>query len=304
MAMFDWIRRRVFLALFLVLLDSRIRRMHIESLYIALEFDMSCFIYQLPLKLFSNVSLKACMASGRLGFIMLLAVLMLSNSLLLKAATSQVAISKQYPKQDLSLIKVKVVEFLQTQTLGYPGKVAVQAGAIDPNLKLAICHDIQVFLPSGSRAWGKTSVGVRCNAPSAWTIYAQATVNVVAQYLVAAAPLAQGRVVTHEDLLFQTGDLTQLPPGIFTDVTQALGRIVNISMNAGAVLRQEMLKVSPVVQQGQTVMITSAGKGFRVSAEGKAMTKANEGQVVQVKVANGQVVSGIARQSGQVEVVF
>lgn len=51
-------------------------------------------------------------------------------------------------------------------------------------------------------------------------------------------------------------------------------------------------------------MLTSGGKGFRVSAEGKALTKANEGQVVQVKVANGQVVSGIARSGGQVEVVF
>ena len=101
-----------------------------------------------------------------------------------------------------------------------------------------------------------------------------------------------------------SGDLTQLPPGIFTDVAQAQGRIVNISMGAGTVLRQEMLKASPVVQQGQTVMLTSSGKGFRVSAEGKAMTKANEGQVVQVKVTSGQVISGIARAGGQVEVVF
>jgi len=265
---------------------------------------MSCFMYHLPLKLLVNIRLKACMESGRLSFMVLMATLMLGSSYASNAATNQASLNKQYPKQDLSLVKVKVAEFLQTQTVGYPGKVAVQAGAIDPNLKLVQCQDLQVFLPSGSRAWGKTSVGVRCNTPSAWTIYVQATVSVVAQYLVAAAPLAQGRVVTHEDLLFQTGDLTQLPAGIFTDMAQALGRIVNISMNAGTVLRQEMLKVSPVVQQGQTVMITSAGKGFRVSAEGKAMTKANEGQVVQVKVANGQVVSGIARQGGQVEVVF
>jgi flagella basal body P-ring formation protein FlgA len=278
--------------------------MQFEYLYTALEFDMPDFTYYLPLELFANVSLKKYVKTSRLCFVLLIAVLMFITSYKLNAAANQVGLNKQYPKQDLSVVKIKVVEFLQTQTVGYPGKVAVQAGAIDPNLKLIQCQDLQIFLPSGSRAWGKTSVGVRCNTPSAWTIYVQATVNVVAQYLVAATPLAQGRVVTHEDVLFQTGDLTQLPAGIFTDLTQALGRIVNISMNAGTVLRQEMLKVSPVVLQGQTVMITSVGKGFRVSAEGKAMTKANEGQVVQVKVANGQVVSGIARQGGQVEVVF
>lgn len=179
-----------------------------------------------------------------------MAILLLSAGVSAQAATNQAALNKQYPKQDLALVKTKVEEFLQMQTVGYPGKVTVQAGAIDPNLKLAQCQDMQVFLPSGSRAWGKTSVGIRCSTPSAWTIYAQATVNVVAQYLVAATPLAQGRVITPEDLLFQTGDLTQLPAGIFTDIAQALGRIVNISMNAGTVLRQEMLKVSPVVQQG------------------------------------------------------
>lgn len=265
---------------------------------------MGCFTYHSPLKLFANMRLAACLSYGRLGLMVLATTLIYGISPALSAATNQAGLTKQSPKQDLSLLKTKVVEFLQMQTVGFPGKVTVQAGAIDPNLKLPQCQDVEVFLPAGSRAWGKTSVGVRCTTPSAWTIYSQATVNVVAQYLVAAMPLAQGRVVTRDDVLFQTGDLTQLPPGIFTDATQAVGRIVNISMNAGAVLRQEMLKVSPVVQQGQTVIITSYGKGFRVSAEGKAMTKANEGQVVQVKVASGQVVSGIARQGGQVEVAF
>jgi flagella basal body P-ring formation protein FlgA len=207
-------------------------------------------------------------------------------------------------KQNLSAIKSKITEFLETQTIGYPGKVSVHAGAIDQNLKLAQCPDLQVFMPTGSRAWGKTSVGVRCNAPSVWTIYVQATVNVMAQYLVAAAPLAQGQNVTDQDVMFENGDLTQLPAGVFTDQTQAIGRTVNISMNAGTVLRQEMLKVVLAVQQGQTVMVTSKGNGFSVSVEGQAMGKANEGQVVQVKVASGQVVTGIARNGGQVEVGF
>lgn len=207
-------------------------------------------------------------------------------------------------KQNLTSIKTKITEFLETQTIGYPGKVSVHAGAIDPNLKLAQCPDIQVFMPTGSRAWGKTSVGVRCNAPNVWTIYVQATVNVMARYLVAASPLAQGQLVTEQDVMFEKGDLTQLPAGVFTDQAQAVGRTVNISMNAGTVLRQEMLKIAPAVQQGQTVMVVSKGNGFSVSAEGQAMGKANEGQVVQVKVASGQVVTGIARNGGQVEVGF
>ena len=61
---------------------------------------------------------------------------------------------------------------------------------------------------------------------------------------------------------------------------------------------------APVVQQGQSVMLTSIGNGFSVTAEGKALNNANEGQVVQVKSESGTVVSGIARSGGKVEVRF
>lgn len=227
-----------------------------------------------------------------------------SASSFAESATPVTAVAPPMTKQNLASVKTKITEFLETQTIGYPGKVIVHAGAIDPNLKLAQCPDMQVFMPTGSRAWGKTSVGVRCNAPNVWTIYVQATVNVIAQYLVAASPLAQGQTVTEQDMMFESGDLTQLPAGVFTEQSQAIGRTVNISMNAGAVLRQELLKVAPVVQLGQTVMVTSKGNGFSVSAEGLSMAKANEGQVVQVKVASGQIVTGIARNGGQVEVGF
>lgn len=234
----------------------------------------------------------------------LISSLISSASSFAEPATPVTAVTPPMTKQNLASIKTKITEFLETQTIGYPGKVSVRAGAIDPNLKLAQCPDMQVFMPTGSRAWGKTSVGVRCNAPNVWTIYVQAAVNVMAQYLVAASPLAQGQNVTEQDMMFENGDLTQLPAGVFTEQSQAIGRTVNISMTAGTVLRQELLKIAPVVQQGQTVMVTSKGKGFSVSSEGLSMGKANEGQVVQVKVASGQIVTGIARNGGQVEVGF
>lgn len=205
--------------------------------------------------------------------------------------------------QSLDLVKKKVEEFLSVQTTGYPGKVSFTVGGIDNNLKLSKCNTLEAFMPQGSRAWGKTNVGVRCSSPS-WTIYVQANVSVVSQYLVAAAPLAQGRVVTSDDILFENGDLAQLPAGIFTTPEQAIGRTVNISMGAGTVLRQEMLKAAPVIQQGQTVMLLANGKGFSISAEGKALTNANEGQLARAQVAGGQVVTGIARNGGRIDVGF
>ncbi len=206
--------------------------------------------------------------------------------------------------QNLAQLRTQVEEFLLTQTVGYPGKVSAAAVAVDNRLKLASCEKLQMFLPNGSRAWGKTSVGVKCTAPQTWTIYVQANVEVMAEYLIAAVPLAQGQIISEQDLAKAQGDLARLPPGVFTDAAQAVGRSVYVPLSAGTVLRQEMLRIMPVVQQGQKVVLNSIGKGFMVTAEGTALANATEGQRVRVKVGNGQVVSGLARQGGLIDVIY
>lgn len=209
-----------------------------------------------------------------------------------------------FVKQDLSILKQHINRFLIGQTAGYAGDVQVKAGAIDPHLKLAACVHPEVFLPPGSRAWGKTSVGIQCDAPSRWKIYVQAHVSIKGQYLTTSHPLPRGHTITKQDLSFAEGDLTRLPAGVFTDASQIIGQTVRSPMMAGSVLRQNMLKQALAVQQGQTVLLTTTGIGFTINAEGKALKNANLGQVVSVKVRSGQVVSGIAREGGKVEVGY
>lgn len=210
------------------------------------------------------------------------------------------AVSK---KQDLPLLTQLAEEFLKQESTGYPGEVQVKVTPLDRNLKLADCPNPQVSLPTGSRAWGKTSLAISCMVPK-WTVYMPATVSVIADYYVAAMPLAQGHTVMLNDLLKVTGDLTKLPAGIFTDATQAIGRTVNISLLSGTVLKQEMLRMPTAIQQGQTVTLKTVGAGFQVSTEAKALNNAADGQPVQVKVLGGEVIAGIARSGGQVEVAF
>jgi flagella basal body P-ring formation protein FlgA len=52
------------------------------------------------------------------------------------------------------------------------------------------------------------------------------------------------------------------------------------------------------------VKLVSEGPGFRVSAEGRALGNAADGQLVQVRAPSGQTVSGIARSGGIVEVRY
>ncbi len=208
-----------------------------------------------------------------------------------------------FQKQDLAQLVQLAEDFLKRESTGHPGNVQINVTPMDRNLKLPHCPNPQIALPTGSRAWGKTSLAISCMAPK-WTIYVPATVSVIADYYVAALPLSQGHTVVADDLLKVQGDLTKLPAGIFTDLTQVMGRTVNISLMSGTVLKQEMLKMPMAIQQGQTVTLKTVGHGFEVSTDAKALNNAADGQAVQVKVVSGEVIAGIARSGGQVEIFY
>ncbi|MEH6438258.1 flagellar basal body P-ring formation chaperone FlgA [Massilia sp. DD77] len=228
-------------------------------------------------------------------------------ALLLLALPFACAQAQQQPtaqRQNLSALRGVVEQYLQTQSAGLPGKVTVKVGAVDQRMSLAHCPAPEAFQQPGARPWGKTTVGVRCAAPSAWTVYIQAQVSVLADYVAAAVPLAQGQAVEQSQLVLMKGDIAAMPNGILTDMAQAIGRTPTISLPAGTALRGDTLRSKPVVQQGQAVRLVSRGANFSVSAEAKAIANAGEGQVVQVRTPSGTVVSGTARMGGLVEVVL
>jgi flagella basal body P-ring formation protein FlgA len=65
-----------------------------------------------------------------------------------------------------------------------------------------------------------------------------------------------------------------------------------------------MLRQPLAVQQGQSVKVVSRGPGFLVTADGKAVTNAADGQVAQARLASGQTLSGIARPGGIIEIGY
>ncbi len=227
---------------------------------------------------------------------------LLISALLLSGASH--AQSAAPARMETAVMKQSVEAFLQQQAAGLPGTVSVKVGSIDPRMSLAACPAPQAFLMPGARAWGKTTVGVKCVTPSSWTVYIQATVSVQADYIASAVPLAQGQTIEASQLVAVKGDLTTLPAGIATDIGQVVGRSTNVSLPSGTPLRLDTLRSKPVVQPGQVVKLVSSGAGFSVSAEARAMSGAGEGQVVQVKTASGQQITGIAKSGGLVEVTF
>jgi flagella basal body P-ring formation protein FlgA len=204
--------------------------------------------------------------------------------------------------QNLRIINQKVKEFLTAQSAGSPGKPEITVAPIEENTQLTYCPSPEAFFPPNSAAWGRTTVGVRCGQPKPWTVYVQANVSIIANYVVAGAPIGQGQIINANDLQLQKGDLTTLPNGIFTEFNRVIGQTAKMSLVAGTVIKKEMLKMPIVVQKGQSVRVSSSGKGFAISTDGQALNEASEGELVKVKVNNGSVVTGIAKKDGQIEV--
>lgn len=238
----------------------------------------------------------------KLSFKFVFATLALPFALSVPFAVAQVG--EPEARQDLGALKQAAEQFLRTQASGLPGEVKITVGSIDPRMKLPACATPEAFFPQSSKAWGKTTVGIRCSVPSPWTIYVSAKVQVHGDYVVAAVPLAQGQNITEADIAKVKGDLTAMPAGIITDASQAIGRTVANSIRLGSPLRQDALRNQQAIQQGQAVRVILNGAGFSVSSEARALNNANEGQLTQVRTSNGQVISGIAKLGGIVELTY
>ncbi|MBO9331389.1 flagellar basal body P-ring formation protein FlgA [Achromobacter xylosoxidans] len=190
--------------------------------------------------------------------------------------------------------------YLLDQLAALPGQPVI---AIDPPRAqgLTPCDAMSPFLPSGMKLRPRMTVGVRCNAPAPWTTYVQATVSVPGQYYVAARPIAAGQPLSPDDLASRDGDLVALPRGAITDPQAVAGMSAAYRINAGQTIRSASLRSAQSVLRGSNVRINARGNGFVVSSEGEALENAAPGSMVQVRTANGQVVSGIVRNAGLVE---
>ncbi|MDR2637367.1 MAG: flagellar basal body P-ring formation protein FlgA [Zoogloeaceae bacterium] len=195
----------------------------------------------------------------------------------------------------------KVEDFVRDELRDQPGLRSVVAGPLDSRLRLPACDTLQPFLPNAAtRLAGQTNIGLRCLGPSRWSIFVPVIIAIDRPYLAAVTALPAGHILREGDVVVQMGDAAGLPASALRDPAEALGKTLKISLRAGQPLRQELLTMPLIVQQGQNVRLIFHGEGFTATNEGKALNRASAGQVVQVRTLSGTVVSGIAQEDGTV----
>jgi flagella basal body P-ring formation protein FlgA len=213
------------------------------------------------------------------------------------------AIAQAIEWQPLESIQATAQSFVEANTASIDGNVNVIVATPDKRTKVQRCDNMVATLPSGNHLWGRSSIKVSCGSPR-WTLYIPVTVRVTGKALVATRSIGSGQVIAEQDVEVQVLDLTPYPIGVFSRPEQAVGKTTAANIPAGNPLRAEVLRAQFVVRQGQQVVVVAKGASFKVSAEGIAMSNAVVGQIVGVKTSSGQMVRGVATDSGTVEINF
>lgn len=184
-------------------------------------------------------------------------------------------------------------------------RVEVVLGKLDPRLKLAPCDKVRAYLPDGTRLWGRTRVGLRCEQGSVrWNVYWPLTVKVWAPAVVAVVPLKPGTILSAADLRISEVDVAESISPAVLDPREIIGRSVIRGIAPGQGLRQDDVRLRRWFAAGDVVKVTVKGAGFAASAEGQALSHGDEGQCVRIRVDSGRVLCARPMAERQAEVTL
>lgn len=184
-----------------------------------------------------------------------------------------------------------------------PLRMVVQVGALDSRLSLAPCAQVEPYMPTGTRLWGKTRIGLRCvDGPSRWNVFLPVQVQAFGQTWVMRSDVPSGTALALDDAVMSEVDWAHENQSVLADPEMWVGQTATRALRTGQVLRHGMVKPSQVFQAGSMVRIIAKGPGFSVTSAGQALSAGIVGEMARVRVDNGRVVSGLVLDMRTVEV--
>jgi flagella basal body P-ring formation protein FlgA len=184
-------------------------------------------------------------------------------------------------------------------------RMEVKVGSLDSRLRLAPCGNVEPYLPSGSRLWGRTRIGLRCmDGVSRWNVSLPVTVSAFGNAWVIKGPVLTGAVITQDDVVEAEVNWAEESSPVIRERALWVGQIATRSLTTGQTLRQDMVKSAQVFQAGAHVRVVAQGPGFEVSSEAQALSAGVVGQVARVRMENGRVSSGVVLDTRTVKIAL
>jgi flagella basal body P-ring formation protein FlgA len=181
----------------------------------------------------------------------------------------------------------------------------VQAEQLDPNIVVPACVGgvIEISAQPGARIWGRTILQLRC-ARAGWMVNIPLNIRVFGDYVVTSRYLPFGQKIEPGDIRIIEGELNLLPDDVLRTPKGAYDRILSRPLQMGSPIGLNDLRESSVIKVGDPVRLVLSGKDFEVSGEGIAQTSGMLGDMVRVRLADGQVLQGKVLRPSVVRVII
>lgn len=210
--------------------------------------------------------------------------------------------------QPLDGIRAAAAEFVREQLPASSGnggrKVIVEAGYLDPRLRLGACAgNLAVAQPPGSNWNARNTVAVSCAQGSTWTIYVPVTLESETTVLVTRRAVNRGSALLAADIEQQTRRVPGLADRYVNDVAELTGRHARRNLPAGTMLTDDTLAANVLVKRGQQVTLLAAVGGIEVRAAGRALADAGNADRVRVQnLHSARIVEGLVESADIVRI--
>ena len=188
---------------------------------------------------------------------------------------------------------------------GDTGLIAT-ADSPDPRLQLAACaNPLRTVIAGDGQLREHTTVAVRCESSTLWTLYIGVTLSTAAPVLVAQHALARDAVPTAGDFTTVVRHLPGLSSRYVSDVSQLTGQRLRRPVAMGEALDVDALLTAAIVHRGQqlTLLAHAAGMEVRVTVIALMDGKPDERIRVQNPVSQ-RVIEATVRSSQYAEVTL
>lgn len=185
------------------------------------------------------------------------------------------------------------------------GRYQIQVNTLDPRLTLTQCDKELTASLESPQPIGRVSVKVRCEGSLPWTVYVPAQVHLFRQVVVVKRPIRRESVIVDDDVFIAERDISQMPQGYITSLSEAVGQKTTRPMINGQILTPLQLEQAEVVRKGDQVIITAKTGSLQVRMPGQALSDGGLNEQIRIKNLNSQrVIKARVTGPGQVEVAL
>ncbi|MCM7512680.1 flagellar basal body P-ring formation chaperone FlgA [Enterobacter hormaechei] len=165
----------------------------------------------------------------------------------------------------------------------------------------AVCDNPTLSLMGrDDRLTGKRTVLAQCGPRRH---FLPVRISAEGTWWVASQSLPGGAIVQRSDIEPVSGSLDHQPSGLIFNADAIIGQRLTRAIDAGKPLLENQLRHQWRLRAGQTVDLVTAGSGFRIRSQGKALNNAAVDEVLKVKTVGGRTVSGKVGADGQVMIL-